>query len=64
MSGLELAAEIIGRRPAMPVILCTGFSEKITPAGAAAAGIKAFMLKPVSLDDLIRTTRRVLDESV
>jgi PAS domain S-box-containing protein len=62
MSGLELAAEIIGMRPDVPIILCTGFSEKMTPVGADAAGIKALMLKPVSLDDLIRTARKVLDE--
>ncbi len=61
MSGLDLASEIISLRPEMRIILCTGFSEKITPAGAEAAGIKAFMLKPVSQDDLIHTVREVLD---
>ena len=63
MSGLELTSEIIGLRPKMRIILCTGFSEKITAAGAEAAGFKAFMLKPVSLDDLIHTVRKVLDAS-
>ena len=62
MSGLELAAEIIGRRPEMPIILCTGFSERVSQAGAEAAGIRAFMMKPVSLDGLIRTVRQVLDD--
>ena len=61
LSGLELAAEMIGLRPEIPVILCTGFSERITLARAEAAGIKSFMLKPVSLEDLIRTSRKVLD---
>ena len=63
MSGLELASEIIRLRPGMPFILCTGYSENITPAAAEAAGVNAFMLKPVSRDDLIRTTRKVLDAS-
>ena len=63
MSGLELAAAIIDMRPELPIILCTGFSEKITAARAEAAGIKAFMLKPVSMEDLIRTARKVLDGS-
>lgn len=62
MNGLELASEMIRLRPEMPVILCTGFSEKITQAVVEAAGIKAFMLKPLSLDDLMRTARKVLDE--
>ncbi len=63
MSGLELASEIIVLRPQMPIILCTGFSEGITPARAKAIGIKAFMMKPLALDDLLRTTRNVLDAS-
>ncbi len=63
MSGLELAAEIINLRPRIPIILCTGFSESITAAQALDIGIKAFMLKPLSLPDLLRTTRSVLDEA-
>ena len=63
MSGLELAAEIINLRPQIPIILCTGFSESITAAQALDFGIKAFMLKPLSLPDLLRTTRSVLDEA-
>jgi hypothetical protein len=33
----------------------------LNEAGARAAGIKAFLFKPVSLDALIRTAREVLD---
>ena len=62
MSGLELAAEIRALRPNLPIILCTGFGDGITAAQSKAAGIKAFMLKPVPLNDLILTTRKVLDE--
>ena len=61
MSGLELAREIIRIQPSTPVILCTGFSETLNEAGARAAGIKAFLFKPVSFEALIRTARRVLD---
>jgi PAS domain S-box-containing protein len=63
MSGLELASEILKLQPKLPIILCTGFSESINPNRAEAAGLKGFMLKPVSRDDLIRTARKVLDES-
>ena len=63
MSGLELASEILRLRPDLPIILCTGFSESINQTRAEAAGLKGFMLKPVSRDDLIRTARKVLDES-
>jgi CheY-like chemotaxis protein len=61
MSGFELTKEIITLRPDMPIILCTGFSETITEASAKAAGIRAFLMKPVTLDDLTRTVREVLD---
>ena len=63
MNGLELASEMIKLRPELPIILCTGFSETTTQAGAEAAGIKAFMLKPISRNDLICIARKVLDES-
>lgn len=61
MSGLELACEIFRLKPDMPVILCTGFSETINEAGARAAGIKAFLYKPVTMDALTRAARKVLD---
>jgi PAS domain S-box-containing protein len=63
MSGLGLAREIICRYPNIPVILCTGFSETLKEEGAKAAGIRAFLFKPVALPDLLRTVRKVLDES-
>jgi CheY-like chemotaxis protein len=31
MTGLELAKECLRIRPGLPVILCTGFSEMVTP---------------------------------
>lgn len=62
MSGLELTREIININPNMPVILCTGFSEKITEKSAKAVGIKAFLMKPVAIDDLTRAVRKVLEQ--
>jgi CheY-like chemotaxis protein len=61
MSGLELAREIFKLKPNMPVIMCTGFSETVNEAGARAAGIKAFLYKPVTMDSLIRAARKALD---
>ena len=62
MTGDVLARELMKIRPKMPVILCTGFSEKITKEKAEAMGIKAFLLKPLLKDELAHTIRRVLDE--
>ncbi|MGA2109551.1 MAG: response regulator, partial [Syntrophorhabdales bacterium] len=62
MTGIELAGEILAIRPDMPVILCTGFSHTASEDSAKAAGIKAFVLKPLTKREIARTVRRVLDE--
>ena len=63
MTGDELAMEMIARRFDIPVILCTGYSKKITAEKAAKIGIKAFAYKPVVKADLAKTVRKVLDEA-
>ncbi|WP_051958019.1 PAS domain-containing hybrid sensor histidine kinase/response regulator [Desulfobacter vibrioformis] len=63
MTGDVLASELIGIRPDIPVILCTGFSKKISDKSLAAIGIKAFMNKPFLKADLAKTVRKVLDEA-
>ena len=63
MTGDMLAQELMKIRPDIPVILCTGFSEKITRKKAEIMGIKAFLLKPLLKEDMARTIRKVLDEA-
>ena len=60
LSGKELAKEIKSLRPDLPIILCTGFSELINEANARKSGIDAFLMKPYTVGDLVRTIRRVL----
>lgn len=61
MTGKELAAEILKINPALPIILCTGFSETISEEIAKSIGIRAFILKPIVMSDLAETMRKVLD---
>ncbi len=61
MTGEDLARELMQIRPAIPVILCTGFSAKIDDQKAAAMGIRAFVLKPVVKREIAKTVRKVLD---
>jgi PAS domain S-box-containing protein len=61
MTGGELAREILTIRPDLPIILCTGFSESITAEKARDIGIKAFVMKPLVIQELAKTIRRVLD---
>ena len=60
MTGGELASAILKIRPAMPIILCTGFSEGLSEGQAAALGIKAFLWKPFSLREIALVIRQVL----
>jgi PAS domain S-box-containing protein len=62
MTGDKLAAELIKIRPAIPIILCTGFSEMMSKEKAAALGIKGFLMKPVVMKDLSSIIRKVLDD--
>jgi CheY-like chemotaxis protein len=50
-------------RPDMPVILCTGYSEKVDETCAREMGIAAFTLKPIVMRDLAYTIREVLDKT-
>jgi CheY-like chemotaxis protein len=61
MSGDILVNQILTIRPNMPIILCTGFSEKISEENADELGIKAFLSKPIGMRKLAVTIRKVLD---
>ncbi len=61
MIGTEFTKRVMDIRPDIPVILCTGFSERIDPETSAAIGIRAYIKKPVLSAHLLTTVRRVLD---
>ncbi len=60
-TGQDLASELFQLQPAVPVILMTGFSNKIDADKANALGIQGFLMKPVALEELAGTVRTVLD---
>ncbi len=61
MTGDVLAARIKESHPSISVILCTGYSEKISKTKAIEIGIDAFLMKPVANANLAKTLRKVLD---
>ncbi len=61
MTGDELAKEIFCIKPGMPIIICTGFSEKISKRNAESIGIKGFLMKPIVKSELAQMVRMVLD---
>ncbi|MEW6238174.1 MAG: PocR ligand-binding domain-containing protein [Candidatus Omnitrophota bacterium] len=52
MTGMQLAQEILHRRPDIPILLYTGYDERVTSESAAAAGIRDVEMKPVSIEHL------------
>lgn len=63
MSGIELATKILERRPELPVILCTGFSEMVNEEKAKSLGIKAYLMKPVLKSKLAASVRQALGDT-
>ena len=62
MTGVDLAKEMLRIRPDIPVILCTGFSERITEEKAREMGIRESLMKPYGLRTLAEVTRRAIDK--
>ena len=61
MTGTALAQRLKHVRPDLPVLLCTGYSEIITPETAREQGIDEFAMKPVGMPELSELVRKALD---
>ncbi|MBW2247936.1 MAG: response regulator [Deltaproteobacteria bacterium] len=61
MTGDKLVKEILNIRPEMPIIICTGFSEKMDGEKAREIGASGYLEKPHEKSDLARMVRQVLD---
>ena len=61
LTGAELTERIRRINPDLPIILCTGFSETLTPENASRLGAQGFLFKPVSMRKLAEAIRSVLD---
>jgi len=49
-------------RPDLPIIMCTGHSEKVDKADAYNIGIKAYMEKPLKNRELLQMVAQLLDD--
>jgi CheY-like chemotaxis protein len=61
MTGEQLAEELIAVNPAIPIIICSGFSENISREKAKLIGIKEFLMKPITISEMSQKVRGVLD---
>ena len=58
-TGFELAEEMMAIRKNIPVILCSGYTDGIDAVIAAEAGIKRFIMKPVTAEELSRAIQQI-----
>ncbi|THB74217.1 MAG: response regulator [Desulfobulbaceae bacterium] len=63
LTGIELCREVKKIRPDIPVLLFTGYSERLMVEDARDAGIDEHCLKPVSLRDLSRLVKKLIGTS-
>ncbi len=61
ITGDNLAKELQQIRPEIPIILCTGYSERINDEKAKSIGVQALVMKPIVKNALAKTIRSVLD---
>ena len=60
MTGTDLAQQILGIRPELPIILCTGQSELVNGEKALAMGICDYLSKPVAQHDYLAAISKAL----
>jgi PAS domain S-box-containing protein len=61
MTGMQLAKEMLGIRIDIPIILTTGYSEGINEEKTKTSGIRSFVMKPYTFQNLSLIIRAVLD---
>jgi FixJ family two-component response regulator len=54
---------MLSLNPEIPIILTTGYSERISSEKAKSLGIRSFIMKPLRIKTLADEIRRALDES-
>jgi PAS domain S-box-containing protein len=60
ITGLDLARTLLTRRPDLPVILYTGYAERLTEAQTRGSGIRAFVTKPIDIGAFFTLVEGVL----
>jgi signal transduction histidine kinase/CheY-like chemotaxis protein/ABC-type amino acid transport substrate-binding protein len=61
MTGIRLARKLRELRHHLPVVVCTGYSEQMTPEHVRTLGFNGLLLKPLVLSDLSQEVRQALD---
>jgi YesN/AraC family two-component response regulator len=62
MTGVALAQKVLAVRKDMSIILCTGYSEMVSPEKAQEIGIREFVMKPITKKDMAQAISRVSEQ--
>jgi CheY-like chemotaxis protein len=63
ITGDELARQVMAIRPDIPIILTTGFSEKISEEDAKSSGIEKLIIKPITVRNLAEAISKALNKN-
>jgi signal transduction histidine kinase len=61
LTGEALAAEILRHSPRTPILVCTGYSERMSEDQLIQIGLKGILYKPIAIHHLAQVIRQVLD---
>ena len=64
MTGDRLIKEAAKIQPDIPIILCTGHSDRIDEEKAIEMGAAAYTMKPIEQNDFVIMVREVLDKAI
>lgn len=62
LTGVEMAQAMLAQRADLPIILCTGHSDRVDAEYALALGVRAYLTKPFSIAALLHKLDEVLLE--
>ena len=61
MTGVQLATEVSAIKPGMPIIMCTGFSERLNIAASQEINVSRLVMKPLMPREIAQIVRELLD---
>lgn len=62
LTGDALASEVLAVRPDFPILLASGYSNKISEESIAMSGVKGLLQKPITKQKLLHKIRDILDQ--
>ncbi len=64
MTGDILARRFLEIKSDIPIIVCTGFSEKMNAEKAREIGLRGFVMKPIIIREIAKAIRMALGDIV